>query len=138
MSGIELMPSLPSSNPKQFVQGAPVLHVPDVAATATFYRDVLGFTWDFGDETYAVVWRDNSAIHFVSDKGNPKGVHLFQWVKDIDSYYKEILARGAEVATAPKDQSYGIREFGVRDINGVGIVFGQDIGAHPTSSRSAA
>src|SRR5258706_11181464 len=100
--GTELMPSLPSSNPKQFVQGAPVLHVPDVVATATFYRDVLGFTWDFGDETYAVVWRDNSAIHFVSDKGNPKGVHLFQCVKDIDSYYKEILARGAEVATAPK------------------------------------
>jgi hypothetical protein len=35
------MPALPSSNPKQFVQGAPVLHVPDVAATARFYRDVL-------------------------------------------------------------------------------------------------
>ena len=43
------MPALPSSDPKQFVQGAPVLHVPDVKATATFYRDVLGFTWDFGD-----------------------------------------------------------------------------------------
>ena len=24
-------------------------------------------------------------------------------------------------------QPYGIREFGVRDINGIGIVFGQDI-----------
>ena len=62
------MPALPSSDPKQFVQGAPVLHVPDVKASATFYRDVLGFTWDFGDETYAVVWRDNSAIHFVRDR----------------------------------------------------------------------
>src|SRR5947208_16799462 len=60
-----LMPALPSSNPAQFVQGAPVLHVADVEATAAFYRDVLGFTWDFGDETYAVVWRDNSAIHDV-------------------------------------------------------------------------
>jgi catechol-2,3-dioxygenase len=44
------MPALPSSNPAQFVQGAPVLHVHDVKATAAFYRDVLGFTWDFGDE----------------------------------------------------------------------------------------
>jgi predicted enzyme related to lactoylglutathione lyase len=122
------MPALPSSNPNQFVQGAPVLHVPDVAATATFYRDVLGFTWDFGDETYAVVWRDNSAIHFVRDESSPQGVHLFQWVKDVDSYYREIIGRGAEVATEPTDQPYGIREFGVRDINGVGIVFGQDIG----------
>ena len=57
------MPALPSSNPTQFVQCAPVLHVADVFATAAFYRDVLGFTWDFGDDAYAVVWRDNSAIH---------------------------------------------------------------------------
>jgi hypothetical protein len=121
------MPALPSSNPAQFVQGAPVLHVPDVSATAAFYRDQLGFTWDFGDETYAVVWRDNSAIHFVRDKDGPRGVHLFQWVKNVDAYYREIVDRGAKEAAEPADQPYGIREFGVRDINGVGIVFGQDI-----------
>ena len=121
------MPALPSSNPAQFVQGAPVLHVEDVKATAAFYRDVLGFTWDFGDKAYAVVWRDNSAIHFVRDEGNPRGVHLFQWVKDVDAYHREIVGRGAEIAKEPTDQSYGIRELDVRDINGVGIVFGQDI-----------
>ena len=121
------MPARPSSNPGQFVQGAPVLHVPDVLATAAFYRDVLGFTWDFGDDAYAVVWRDNSAIHFVRDESGPQGVHLFQWVKDVDAYYKELVDRGANVEAAPADQPYGIREFGVCDINGVGIVFGQDI-----------
>jgi len=122
------MPALPSSNPAQFVQGAPVLHVPDVRLAAAFYRDVLGFTWDFGDDNYAVVWRDNSAIHFVRDVESPKGVHLFQWVKDIDAYYREVLGRGAIVSTEPKNQPYGIREFGVQDPNGIGIVFGQDIG----------
>jgi predicted enzyme related to lactoylglutathione lyase len=121
------MPALPSSNPEQFVQGAPVLHVPDVSTTAAFYRDSLGFTWDFGDDTYAVVWRDNSAIHFVKDECGPRGVHLFQWVKDVDAYYREIVERGAKVAAEPANQPYGIREFGLRDINGVGIVFGQDI-----------
>jgi predicted enzyme related to lactoylglutathione lyase len=121
------MPGLPSSNPRQFVQGAAVLHVSDVAATAAFYRDVLGFTWDFGDDNYAVVWRDNSAIHFVRDDVSPVGVHLFQWVKDVDAYYREIVDRGANIARAPADQPYGIREFGLRDVNGVGIVFGQDI-----------
>ena len=79
------MPGFPSSNPAQFVQGAPVLHVADVEATAAFYRDVLGFAWDFGDETYAVVWRDNSAVHFVRGDESPKGVHLFQWIKDVDA-----------------------------------------------------
>lgn len=121
------MPAIPSSHPKQFIQGAPVLHVPDVLATAAYYRDVLGFTWDFGDQAYAVVWRDNSAIHFAKREGVPRGVHLFQWVKDVDGYYKEIVGRGAKVAGEPANQPYGIREFGVRDINDVGIVFGQEI-----------
>ena len=121
------MPAPPSSNPEQFVQGAPVLHVPDVSATAAFYRDLLGFTWDFGDETYAVVWRDNCAVHFVRGEDQPRGVHVFQWVKNVDAYYREIVDRGAKVEAAPADQPYGIREFSVRDINGVGIVFGQDI-----------
>jgi predicted enzyme related to lactoylglutathione lyase len=124
------MPALPSSDPEQFVQGAPVLHVPDVSATVAFYRDVLGFTCDFGDNTYAVVWRDNSAIHFVRDEGSPRGVHLFQWVKDVDAYYREVVSRGATCAAEPTDQTYGIREFGLCDINGVEIVFGQDI-EHP-------
>lgn len=121
------MPSPPSSSPEQFVQGAPVLHVPDVSATVAFYRDVLGFTCDFGDDTYAVVWRDNSAIHFVRDQGRPRGVHLFQWVRDVDAYYAEVVKRGAKGAAGPTDQSYGIREFRLCDINGVEIVFGQDI-----------
>ena len=121
------MPERPSSNLRQFVQGAPVLHVRDVGRTAAFYRDVLGFEWDFGDDTYAVVWRDNSAIHFVRDEAIPRGVHLFQWVNDVDAYYKEIVARGANVASEPSNQPYGIREFGVSDLNGVGIVFGQDL-----------
>ena len=98
------MPEPPSSNPRQFVQGAPVLHVQDVLGTAAFYRDVLGFTWDFGDETYAVVWRDNSAVHFAKDDTSPRGIHLFQWVKDVDAYYKEIVERGATVAKEPTNQ----------------------------------
>src|SRR6185312_6963555 len=104
-----------------------VLHVPDVLATAAFYRDMLGFTWDFGNKAYAVVWRDNSAIHFVKDEASPHGVHLFQWVKDVDAYHQEVVDRGAEVAAAPANQPYGIRVFSVRDNNDVAIVFGQDI-----------
>jgi predicted enzyme related to lactoylglutathione lyase len=121
------MPAMPTSDPAQFFQGAPVLHVRDVKVSAAFYRDVLGFTWDFGDDAYAVVWRDNSAIHFVRDEESPRGIHLFQWVRDVDAYYREILGRGARVASEPADQPYGIRELRVQDLNGVGIVFGQEI-----------
>src|SRR5262245_42539825 len=121
------MPDHPTATPKQFIQGAPVLHVRDVEATARYYRDVLGFTFDFGDASYAVVWRDNSAIHFVKDERDPSGVHLFQWLRDVDAYHDEIAKRGATIASPPANQPYGIRELAVRDINGVGIVFGQDV-----------
>ncbi len=121
------MPDMPTSNPKQFLQGAPVLHVRDVKATATYYRDVLGFTWDFGDDYYSVVWRDNSAVHLVKDDRDPVGIHLFQWVKDVDAYHDEIVKWGADVKRELADQTYGLREFSVRDVNGIDIIFGQDI-----------
>jgi len=131
------MPNHPSANPAQFIQGAPVLHVPDVEAAARYYRDVLGFTSDFGDQDYAVVWRDNSAIHFVKSDRIPSGVHLFQWVRDVDACYKEIRERGAEITVEPGDRPCGVRDFNIRDPNGVSIIFGQDIEAEQTAPEDA-
>ena len=116
------MPNPPISNPTQFIQGAPVLSVPDVTATATYYRDVLGFQWDYGDEAYSVVWRDNSAIHFVKGNHSPTGIHLFQWVRDVDAYYREVVERGADVIVGLADQPYDVRDFSIRDPNGVKVV----------------
>ena len=121
------MPEEPTANPRQFIPGAPVLHVPDVVATATFYRDVLGFTWDFGDECYAVVWRDNSAVHLVHGDRSPTGVHLFQWVRDVDAYHREVVDRGGVIMREPTDRPYGVRDIAVRDPSGVDVVFGQDL-----------
>ena len=105
-----------------------MLHVPDVRAVVAFYRDVLGFVSDFGDEDYAVVWRDNSAVHFLKRDASPAGVHLFQWVRDVDALYGELKGRGVVVAE-PVDRPYGLREFSVLDPNGVSVIFGQDIEA---------
>ena len=89
---------------------------------------MLGLTWDFGDEEYSVVWRDNSAIHLArGDAHPPAGLHVFQWVRDVDAYHREIRERGADVVEDPTGRPYPIRELKVRDPNGVEIVFGQDI-----------
>ena len=120
------MPGVPQSDPRQFVQGSAVLHVPDVLAAAEYYRDNLGFSWDFGDDQYAVVWRDNAAVHFARGLAVPNGVHLFVWVRDVDAYHKEIVQRGVKAEMEPTTQPYGIREFMIKDVNGVAIVFGQD------------
>ena len=130
------MPAYPTSNPTQFFQGAPILHVPDVKASVAYYTDILGFVSDFGDENYAVVWRDNSAVHFVKDTTPPTGVRLFQWVRDVDAVYSELKGRGV-VAAGPADRPYGIRDFSILDLNGVGVVFGQDIEAEQSAAGDA-
>ena len=59
------MPKLPTGEPTQFYQGAPLLLVPDVTAAASYYRQILGFRSDpeATSSEYSVVWRDNAAVH---------------------------------------------------------------------------
>jgi predicted enzyme related to lactoylglutathione lyase len=122
------MPDVPTSNPKQFCQGAPLLLVPDVRATADFYRGVLGFRSDPGADTpeYSVVWRDNAAVHLAQGEQVPTGVRIFFWVKDVNTLYEEIVRRGAAVAVPIGTRPYGVRDFAIRDPNGVMVVCGQD------------
>jgi len=122
------MPDLPTSDPQQFYQGAPLLLVPDVPATADFYRRVLGFKTDVGAETpeYCVVWRENAAVHLAKGAQAPAGVRIFFWVKDVNALCAEVIGRGAAIAVPIETRSYGIRDFSIRDPNGVELVFGQD------------
>jgi predicted enzyme related to lactoylglutathione lyase len=122
------MPDIPTSDPEQFYQGAPVLLVPDVRATADFYRSILGFKSDPGAETpdYCVVWRDNAAVHVSQGERPPTGVRIFLWVKDVNTLYEEISGRGAAIAVPIGTRPYGVRDFAIRDPNGVLVVCGQD------------
>ena len=122
------MPNIPKSNPDQFYQGAPLLSVPAVSATAAFYRGVLGFKTDAGAETpeYSVVWRDNAAVHLAKGEHGPTGVRIFFWVKDVDALYDEVTGRGATISVPIGTRPYHIRDFSIRDPNDVEVVFGQD------------
>jgi predicted enzyme related to lactoylglutathione lyase len=122
------MPDVPTSNPAQFYQGAPVLLVPDVPATAAFYRSVFGFKSDPSAETpeYTVVWRDNAAVHFARGERAPVGVRIFFWVRDVNALYEDVIRRGGTIDVPIETRHYGIRDFSIRDPNGVGVVFGQD------------
>lgn len=122
------MPNVPTSNPEQFYQGAPLLLVPDVIATADFFRRILGFTIDAGAETpeYSVVWRDNAAVHLARGEHAPTGVRIFFWVKDVNTLYADVTRRGAAIAAPIGTRPYHVRDFSIRDPNGVELVFGQD------------
>ena len=122
------MPNVPTNNPEQFYQGAPLLTVRDVSATAEFYRNVLGFMTDPGSEAsdYCVVWRDNAAVHLSSGEDPSVGVRIFFWVRDVNALYADVIARGATIDVPIDTRSYGVRDFSIRDPNGVSLVFGQD------------
>lgn len=122
------MPDVPVSNPEQFYQGAPVLLVPDVPAAAAFYRSVLGFKSDPGSDSpeYTVVWRDNAAVHLARGTHAPDGVRIFFWVRDVDALYRQVIERGAVIETPVETRSYGVRDFSIRDPNGVMVIIGQD------------
>jgi len=125
---VSAVPDVPTNNPEQFYQGAPLLLVPDVSATADFYRRILGFNVDPGTDTpeYSVVWRDNAAVHLAKGEHAPTGVRVFFWVKDVNVLYEQVVKRGAAVAVAIGTRPYGVRDFSIRDPNGVEVVFGQD------------
>ena len=122
------MPDLPTSNPQQIYQAAPVLTVPDVPAAAAFYRRILGFKSDPGADTpeYTVVWRDNAALHFAKGEHTTMGVRIFLWVRDVNALYDEVVRQGVAIDVPIGTRPYGIRDFSVRDPNGVVIVLGQD------------
>ena len=122
------MPKVPTGDPELYYQAAPLLLVPDVTATAQYYRSVLGFVSDPDGTSpeYSVVWRDHAAVHFARGERAPLGARIFFWVKDVDRVHDEVVAKGARITGAIGTRPYRIRDFSIEDPNGVMLVFAQD------------
>ena len=56
----------------------------------------------------------------------PTGVRIFFWVKDVNTLYEDVMKQGAEITMPIETRWYKIRDFAIRDPNGVVLVFGQD------------
>ena len=118
---------------------APVLLVADVQKTAAYFRDALGFTIPrfWGDPPmFTIANRDG--LHVMlnqveeSDVFKPNGDYegrydAYFWVRDADALHAEFAGKGADIACAPDDQVYMMREFSVRDPDGHLLAFGHDI-----------
>ena len=114
---------------------APTIAVPDVAATAQFYVEQLGFEVDYcaGEPiSFAIVGRgewtaERAQIHLT--QGAPTGLpaRLYLRVSDADTLHDELVGRGTAIEQPIVTQAYGRREFGVRDPNGLLLVFAADI-----------
>ena len=113
-----------------------VLAVRDLEKSTRFYVDVLGFRRDFGDgsDGWSFLSRDAFKLMLgecpdekpASELGDHSYV-AYLVVEGVDQLYQEVSARGAQVTSAPADEPWGQREFGVRTPDGHRIRFGEPI-----------
>ena len=114
----------------QFHGVQPVLPVGDVARSAEYFRDVLGFEIEFlegdppvhgrikqGDGSYG----QPVYIHLTSaplEAVRPSGELRIHVGHDLDGLFEAYRSRGVAVVFAPVSQPWGLREFAVRELNG--------------------
>jgi catechol 2,3-dioxygenase-like lactoylglutathione lyase family enzyme len=108
--------------------------VPDVVATAEYYREVFGFEilGYFADPpVYSKVARDGVEIHFgkaeaptdSNSKVRSGSFDVYIWVSDIDVIFEELTSNGADILEGPVRRIYGSTEVVVRDHNGFLLTF---------------
>ncbi len=112
---------------------ATIFTVCDIGASLAYYRDMLGFdvTFQYGEPTYyACLCRDEVAVHLRAASENtgwvPGNGAIAVFVTDVDALHAELAARGARVLKPPQDYAYGMRDFGVADLDGNQLTFGME------------
>src|ERR1700730_3833342 len=113
-----------------------VIAVPDLRASAEYYRSVLGFeVREIGDSGWRFFVRDGCTIMAgeCPDALPPAelGDHsYFAYIilDDIEAYFASVAAAGAEFIQSLSDEPWGMREFGVRTVDGHRIMFAGRVG----------
>jgi len=106
------------------------LTVSDIGAAVDFYTNKLGFKLGFlwGEPpTFAGVKLDQVQIFLQKGMPNPKGCTVYFHIGDADELYDFHRANGVEIAQAPGDREYGIRDYTVRDLHGYHLTFGHPL-----------
>ncbi|HEX5632189.1 MAG TPA: VOC family protein [Gemmatimonadales bacterium] len=109
-----------------------VIAVPDLAASSAWYRDVLGFTvHELGDPGWRVYVLGECVIMAGECPGALAPASLgdhsyfaYLEVDDIDEFHAQVRARGAALVSTLQDEPWGMREFGVRTVDGHRMRFG--------------
>jgi uncharacterized glyoxalase superfamily protein PhnB len=121
----------------RLTSSAPVLLVRDVISAANHYRDALGFSYDrfWGEPPNFVILRRDGLHVMLSQAPGGIGVspnwkvneiwNVYFWVDDVDALFNELKGRGAKIDYELSNKPYQVREFGIQDLDGYDIAFGQ-------------
>lgn len=122
----------------RIIGSAPILLVTDVVAAANYYRDQVGFRYErfWGEPPdFCILERDGYHL-MLAQVADPRAVvphwkvrtnlwNVYFWVDDVRAMYEELQARGAKIDYELGMQPYGVLEFGIQDLDGYDIAFGQ-------------
>jgi predicted enzyme related to lactoylglutathione lyase len=107
-----------TKQPRAEVWGATtILRVADMAASMTFYTQVLGFeeAWNYVD--FAMVRRGKAELFLSTDQG-AKGTWVCLILGSADAMHDEVAAKGAKIIMPLTDMEHGMREFWMEDPDG--------------------
>jgi catechol 2,3-dioxygenase-like lactoylglutathione lyase family enzyme len=117
---------------------APVLLVRDVVAAADYFRDKLGFAYDrfWGEPpSFCMVRRDGHTVMLSQAPADAEIVpnwrvvekmwDAYFWVDDVETLYAEYQQSGAIIDYTLHLKPYGVKEFGVQDLDDHDIAFGE-------------
>ena len=120
----------------------PILRVSDASRAEAFYTGPLGFTVDFryaagpDGPAYLGVSLDGQPLHLSTFGGDSvPGAAVYVYVDDVDALFRRFRAAGlstpgrpeSPVEDGPVDQTWGMREFYVRDADGNVLRFGSPL-----------
>ena len=115
----------------------PSLYAPDISKTVEFYINNLAFeqTASYTDDNGVEIWTEialgESRLWFFSNPlsqqpGPAFSGLIYLFVQDVDVISARLSTK-VSVEWGPETQDYGLRELGIRDINGYYIVFAHDV-----------
>ena len=114
-----------------------VLAVKNLAASAEFYKDKLGFKTIWEDGGWHFLIRDEVKIMLGEcPDERPAGelgdhsYFAYVEVTSIDDVYNEFMLKDVTVLSSIENKPWGQREFGIRTIDGHRITFGEPIADH--------
>ena len=120
---------------KQVINARPVLVVNDLAVSAAYFIDKLGFERDFAvpGREFLSFGNFQVILHEFPDAmpARATGAHAFAAyarVRDVDALYADLKARGADFGEEPHSWPWGMREFLVVTPDGHRIRYGQTVG----------
>jgi catechol 2,3-dioxygenase-like lactoylglutathione lyase family enzyme len=112
-----------------------VLAVRDLAASAAYFQDVLGFRLEWQDaDDWRLLSRGGVRMmlghcpneRLASEIGDHSYIAYLD-IDDVDALHSEIAARGAIIRQAPADKPYGMREMLIATPDGHRIIVGQPL-----------